>query len=475
MAEPKDIILLIDGTCQGPENSTSNPTNVEGLAYFLKAEPLRTRETGPRPLPEKNGLRADAPGTVVGYLSGVGADTPAGVNLLAAATGWGTAETIRLAYKFVISHYQPKDRIFLFGFSRGAFAVRSFAGFVDCIGVGLRAVPADRRDLAIAEAYYAYEYLQGDTKMLRENIREYVQEYLPGGTRDATPELIFTSLPIYFIGIWDAVGALGLPSKAAFTTDAFNSYHQTRLPPNVSNAFHALSLHELRSDFSPHVWTNKLPDQTLEQRWFAGDHSDIGGGHETRELADISLAWMLRKAESVGLAAVNPLSKEILSPPVGPVVHQIWQQRPYCLLNPAIRDILKTYGDPAGPALLGSSFDDTVLDRLAFGDVDYSAWRIGWGRWFGRSEHIQAHALQDVDRQTIRGLLRNSPEFTRLDEQRQKSLLASMNAANWRDAQAALSKEHGEQLSAVALHGIPHPTRAVPKINLKTTPKPPSS
>ncbi|HKO11342.1 MAG TPA: DUF2235 domain-containing protein [Acidobacteriaceae bacterium] len=472
MAESKNIILLIDGTCQGPENSTTHPTNVEGLAYFLNAEPLRTRETGPRALPKKNGLRADAPGTVVGYLSGVGADTP-GSNLLAAATGRGTTETIRLAYKFLISHYQPDDRIFLFGFSRGGFAVRSLAGFVDCIGVGLRSVPPDWLDLAIDEAYYAYEYLQGDTRLLRENIREFVQEYLPGGTRDQPRELVFTSLPIYFIGIWDAVGALGLPSHASFTTDAFNSYHQTHLPPNVSHAFHALSLHELRSDFIPHVWTNKHDDQTLEQRWFAGDHSDIGGGHKSRELADISLAWMLRKAESLGLSAVNPFSKEIPTQAIGPAIQQIWQERPYCLLSPAVRDLIKTYSDPDGPVLLGSSFDDTVLDRLASGDVDYSAWRCR--KWFGRSEYIQEHALQEVDQHTIRGLLRDSPGFTRLDQQRQKSLLTSMNAANWRDAQAGLSKEQGEQLSFVAVHGIPRPTSAIPKIKLNTTPKPPAS
>ena len=447
MAEPKDIILLIDGTRQGPDNASTVPTNVEGLACFLKAEPLRNR-TAPRPLPGKNGLLADAPGTVVGYLSGVGADTPDGLNLLPAATGLGIAQTIRLAYKFLISHYRPDDRIFLFGFSRGAFAIRSLAGFVDCIGVGLRAVPADKRDLAIEEAYYAYEFLQGDTKMLRENIREYVYEFLAGSTHDQpTPELTFDSLPIYFIGIWDAVAALGLPSKAAFATREFNSYHQTYLPPNVSYAFHALSLHELRSDFHPHVWSNKKADQTLEQRWFAGDHSDIGGGHRTRELADISLAWMLRKAEGVGLTAVRSLSKEIPSPSIAPI-NQIWQQRPYYLLNPAVRDILKTYSEPAGPTVLCSSFDDTVLDRLASGDIDYSAWQVGFGKRFGiRSEFIQVHALQDVDRHAIRGVLRELPAFTHLDEHRQKELLATMSAANWRDAQAALSKQHGQQLS----------------------------
>lgn len=475
MAESKNIILLIDGTCQGPENATSRPTNVEGLAHFLQAEPLRTRRIGPRSLRENNGLRADAPGTVVGYLSGVGADSPKRCNLLASATGRGTAETIRLGYKFLISHYQPGDRIFLFGFSRGAFAVRSLAGFVDCIGVGLRAVPSEWLDLAIDEAYYAYEYLQGDTRLLRENIREYVLEYLPGGTRDQIRELVFTSLPIYFIGIWDAVGALGLPSNASFTTDAFNSYHQTHLPPNVSHAFHALSLHELRSDFVPHVWTNKHDDQTLEQRWFAGDHSDIGGGHESRELAEISLAWMLRKAESVGLSALDPFSKEIPTPAITPGIQQKWQERPYCLLSPAVRNLLITYSDPNGPTFLGGSFDDTVLDRLASGDIDYAAWQIGYGKRFAiRSEYIQVHALQDVDRHTIRGLLRDFPAFTRLDEHRQTELLATITAANWRDAQAALAKQQGQQLADDMQKGPRTDVPVLKPFKPKATPKPPA-
>jgi hypothetical protein len=377
-----------------------------------------------------------------------------------------------LAYKFLISHYQPKDRIFLFGFSRGAFAVRSLAGFVDCIGVGLRAVPVHKRDLAIEEAYYAYEFLQGDTRLLRENIREYIYEYLAGSTHDQTPEMVFDSLPIYFIGIWDAVAAQGLPSHASVTTDAFNSYHQTHLPPNVSHAFHALALHELRSDFTPHVWTKKEDHQSLEQRWFAGDHSDIGGGHDSRELADISLSWMLGRAESVGLSVVNALAKEIPSPSIGPVVHQIWQERPYCLLNPAVRDLLKSYSDPAAPTALCSSFDRTVEHRLASGDVDYSDWRSH--KWLGRSEFIQEHALQDIDRHTVRGLLRASDEFSQLDEHRQNQLLATITAANWGDARAAVAKQQWQEVRDEASNGIPRPTSTLPKIKLNTAPKPPA-
>ncbi|NUQ29828.1 MAG: DUF2235 domain-containing protein, partial [Acidobacteriaceae bacterium] len=138
MSASKDIILLIDGTKQGPEKRRSEPTNIEGLAYFLNAEPLRRPDVSPRPLDGCAHLLASNSGAVVGYISGVGVDTLPVLDLFPGGTGYGMAYIIRLAYRFLITHYQPSDRIFLFGFSRGAFAVRSLAGFVDCVGVGLR-------------------------------------------------------------------------------------------------------------------------------------------------------------------------------------------------------------------------------------------------------------------------------------------------------------------------------------------------
>lgn len=457
MTPPKDIVLLIDGTRQGPEKPSTEPTNVEGLAYFLNAEPLRNSNKRPRPLAGKQGLRANNPSSVVGYLSGVGADTQHILDLFPAGTGAGTALTIRRAYRFLISNYEPNDRIFLFGFSRGAFAARSLAGFVDCIGVGLRTVPRDQLDRAIDEAYYAYEYLDGDTKTLRSGIKEYLHEYLVGSKHDRRErEFNFESLPIYLIGIWDAVASLGLPSKAAAITRVFNSYHQTKLPPNVSHAFHVLSLHELRSDFEPHVWSNKdRSDQILEQRWFAGDHSDIGGGHLTRELSDITLAWMLERVGDAGLN-VSPLAQSIGSQPIGPIINQSWQDHPYCLLCPTVRGILKGDGEPSAVTVLGLSFDATVIQRLSLGrDIDYSSYRIGFGKTFGiRSDQIQIDALREVDRYTVRALLRASDMFNGLNNEIQASLLALTETANWPEADSVLRKQIGQQASDEILRGM---------------------
>jgi uncharacterized protein (DUF2235 family) len=467
MSASKDIILLIDGTRQGPEKPTSVPTNVEGLAYFLNAEPLRSPDIYPRPPDDRAGLRVPKSSAVVGYISGVGADTRPVLDIFPGGTGHGMADTIRLAYRFLISHYQPSDRIFLFGFSRGAFAARSLAGFVDCVGVGLRAVPEESLDLATDEAYFAYEFLEGDTKALRTGINEYLHEYLRGSTHDARERAFeFESLPIYLIGIWDAVEALGLPSKASTVTRAFNSYHQTKLPPNVSYAYHALALHELRSDFEPHVWTNKERDeQVLEQRWFAGDHSDIGGGHAGRQLADISLQWMLRCVEQAGLTSVHPLAQYAAQKAALADIQQMWQDVIYCVLPPKVRQILQNYDrDLNVELLLGGSFDPTVTDRLSSEhEIDYARFRIGFGKTFGvRSHDLQIDTLRQVDQCTIRGLLRMDPRFQGLTVARQQTLFHAETFASWSDAEKQLSEQAGEQAADAMRQGTLRPIRTGP-------------
>ncbi|HEY6852301.1 MAG TPA: DUF2235 domain-containing protein [Terracidiphilus sp.] len=463
MSSPKDIVLFIDGTGQGPEKPNTNPTNVEGFAYFLNAEPLRSPDASPRSLDGKSGIRAPGSSAVTSYLSGVGADTSPVFDWFPGGTGYGIAHTIRLAYKFLITHYQPLDRIFLFGFSRGAFAARSLAGFVDCVGVGLRDVPADWLDQAIDQAYFAYEYLQGDTEALRLGISEYLQEYLRGSTHDIRePNFDFASLPIYLIGIWDAVEALGLPAKASLATRVFNSYHQTKLPPNVSHAFHALSLHELRSDFQPHLWTNKHnSSQILEQRWFAGDHSDVGGGHPNRQLSDISLLWMLGCAEQAGFTAVRQLAKNIAQPAVPSNINQRWQDLIFCVLPPKVRPALQSYDELSNPLPLDSSFDPSVSTRLSSGhEIDYSQFRIGFGKTFGvRSHDVQISALRQVDQFTIKGLLRLDPRFLELNISRQVTLLNSATMASWSAADKDLSFQAGEQAAENMRLGAPLPVK----------------
>ncbi len=132
-----------------------------------------------------------------------------------------------------------------------------------------------------------------------------------------------TDLPIYFLGVWDTVGALGLKGRLEVFSAPFTEYHKTELPSNVTHARHALALHELREDFAPVLWNGTSPansSQTLQQMWFAGAHSDVGGGYEEHGYwSEAGLAWMASEASALGLqlSMASPTS----APPADPVVN----------------------------------------------------------------------------------------------------------------------------------------------------------
>jgi hypothetical protein len=109
---------------------------------------------------------------------------------------------------------------------------------------------------------------------------------------------------VRFIGVWDTVGSLGIPLRGirALTRGKYQ-FHDTQLSGTVQRAYHALAVDEHRAPFEPTVWTYKpKPDQVVEQVWFCGAHSDVGGGYPEVALSDITLDWMVEKARGAGLA-----------------------------------------------------------------------------------------------------------------------------------------------------------------------------
>jgi len=127
-------------------------------------------------------------------------------------------------------------------------------------------------------------------------------------------------LPIYFIGVWDTVAALGLPRHLHRLSARWTEHHQTEVPANVTHARQALALHELRSDYPPLLWRGRNPlnqNQTLEQAWFAGAHADVGGGYSESALSDAAFAWMARQAAKEGLILnAPPPDDRMAAPPV---------------------------------------------------------------------------------------------------------------------------------------------------------------
>lgn len=209
-------------------------------------------------------------------------------HVAAVAQGRGISPQIRRAYGFLASHYRPGDRIFLFGYSRGAFAVRSLAGVIDRVGL-LKREHATERAVRLAWRHYR---IDPDRPAAQAFARRFCH----------------SDVMVDMVGVWDTVKALGLRLPVLWKlTERQNAFHNHHLGPAVRHGFHALAIDETRDVFAPVLWES--PDDwqgNVEQVWFRGAHGDIGGQigafEAARPLANIPLVWMLDRAEGCGLA-----------------------------------------------------------------------------------------------------------------------------------------------------------------------------
>jgi uncharacterized protein (DUF2235 family) len=270
----KRIVICADGTWNEPERDDPTtgrpqPTNVLKVARAI--------------LPRSG----DGTQQVVYYHKGVG--TAGGLDeVTGGAFGEGLEVNVRSMYRFLSHNYVPGDEIFLFGFSRGAFTVRTLCGFLD-------AAYLLRKD---AEYFMPRVYEMYRRKQITDY--EALHREIPKAYPEVNP---YTKVPIKFLGVWDTVGALWPPG---FLGQVFgghrNEYHQIGLNDRIQNAYHALAIDERRRPFKPSVferpsgWTGEL-----QQAWFAGVHSNVGGSYHPDGLANEALHWMVEKAEGHGL------------------------------------------------------------------------------------------------------------------------------------------------------------------------------
>ena len=207
---------------------------------------------------------------------------------MALMQGRGINPQIRRAYGFLASHYRPGDRIYLLGYSRGAFAVRSLAGVIDRVGLLTREHATER---AVRLAWRHYR-----TDPDRASARAFARRFCHD---DAKVEMV---------GVWDTVKALGIRLPLLWMlTDQRTAFHNHQLGPAVKHGFQALALDETRDVFEPVLWETPTGwPGNIEQVWFRGAHADIGGQlgsfEVARPLANIPLVWMLERAEGCGLA-----------------------------------------------------------------------------------------------------------------------------------------------------------------------------
>ena len=281
----KRLVVCCDGTWNSADQESNHepcPTNVVRLGYRV--------------------AKRDAAGVaqIVYYDQGVGTGNTID-RISGGAIGKGLDDNIYDAYRFLVCNFEPGDELFFFGFSRGAFTARSVVGMARKCGI-LSAKHA-------REYHSAIELYRGPAKPTDARPVRFRTQYCAYGNAD---------LPIRFIGVWDTVGALGIPLRGLrWLTKEKYAFHDTELSGVVANAYQALAIDEHRKPFEPALWEYKPKDgQRVEQAWFCGAHSDVGGGYEREkeagrtdeapsfrpQLADIALGWMIDNARDCGLA-----------------------------------------------------------------------------------------------------------------------------------------------------------------------------
>lgn len=276
----KRIIICADGTWNRPEDKvgTDFPTNVMKYANAIK--PIASEGTE----------------QVVFYDWGLGSYHDENT---AGAIGTGIDKNIKDNYRFIVQNYAPGDEIFLFGFSRGAYTVRSLCGLINNCGI------LKRKHAKWIETAYRKMY-----RSKKESRKPEAHEAI-----DFRDKYSHASRKINFVGVWDTVGALGIP-LGIFKELNENKYsfHNDKIGPNVKVARHALSIDELRKPFKPTIWKERA-GVDLKQVWFAGVHADIGGSYKPDDrgmtLSDTALEWMMNESKQHGIAFEPHLKQEL--------------------------------------------------------------------------------------------------------------------------------------------------------------------
>ncbi|MBT6050707.1 MAG: DUF2235 domain-containing protein [Candidatus Scalindua sp.] len=316
----KNIILFADGT--GNKGGYTPESNVYKMynAIDLHDSPMEQ---------------------ITFYDDGVGTQKNKYLRGLSGALGFGFRTNVCDLYEFLARNYEDGDQVYLMGFSRGAATVRAFAGFVATCGLVKGIIEdsdgnkkkLDRKILQerVKDAFDAYVRLQ-DTKLQKTKLQtdekkflveqkkfiarrdEYVDEQKDKGISHGT-------IPIKFLGVWDTVSSLGFPQKwditslGMFVLNAFfmsldrlsefgifrHRFYNYELTDKVEYACQALAIDDERTSFWPMVWNEMRHSNSVEQVWFAGMHSNVGGGYRRPGMANVALEWMMTKSKKRGL------------------------------------------------------------------------------------------------------------------------------------------------------------------------------
>jgi hypothetical protein len=307
----KRIVICLDGTW----NKVAKPDRITNVVKFAQSV---------------QSVASDGIPQIVYYNSGVGTGGPID-RFLGGVFGAGIKSNVQRGYTFLTLNFAEGDEIYIVGFSRGAYTARALAAIVNAVGV-LRRDEFERFE----EAWEYYRVPPAVRRAERLRRQGEIDDVPPAGktpeptsqqqrvvkTIEDKREQWFRRTTVKGLGVWDTVGSYGIPAGLAISGLARNfaarhlGFHDRQLGNNIENAFHAIAIDEARAAFQPTFWTarGQPPKGHVEQVWFPGVHSDVGGGYERTGLSDLALIWLMDRMAGVGLGLDAQFVRENVDP-----------------------------------------------------------------------------------------------------------------------------------------------------------------
>jgi glutathione S-transferase len=309
---PKNIVVCLDGTWNGVDVDSDKdgvPEDTNVLRMFRSLAGATAPETRDL-VDEEEREERDAAGNriqVAKYLHGVGDSSSPIVKMMGGAFGAGIVKRVVRGYTYACRHYEPGDRIYLAGFSRGAYTARALAGMIAKAGLmDYAKLGHPDKDQAYRYGFYVWAYYrekQGrGSPVSVEATRVWRKVFLAGD--EVGEEQMIPAVDVEAVAVFDTVGALGIPRYDGKDRriDLFE-FADCDLSPRVRNGVHALAIDEYRRDFGPTLWNER---DAIEQAWFIGAHADVGGGYEQTELSNLGLGWLMDRLANLGVRFSSP-------------------------------------------------------------------------------------------------------------------------------------------------------------------------
>jgi uncharacterized protein (DUF2235 family) len=326
----KRIVALIDGTWNkegsGADTNVAKLDSANQIQTFIQA------------------TAADGTPQHVHYHDGVGSEGDFLQKVLGGANGLGLKKIIQEVYECIVTDYASGDELYIFGFSRGAYAARALAGLIGASGI------QRKLDANVFEVAWRHYRVAPAARNQPQTAGMSDQKTLAAYNALAAKQSFHDTRTITCVGVWETVGSYGIPAGiglaplARYFTLIILGFHDTSFGDHIKVGLHAVAVDEHRRPFVPTFWTipkGEEPKGHVEQTWFAGAHSNVGGGYTDSSLSDQALIWMIARVQALtGLEFDVAAIRSNTKPNIGGVVVDSTQGWPVDHLFPHYRTIL---------------------------------------------------------------------------------------------------------------------------------------